>query len=116
MEQRVAVLLAYLLGWVGGLIFFFVEKENKFVRFSAMQSLIVSAGWFAVWLTLAIFGGVLSVVSLGLGYVFTALNVLLFLAFAGIIALLTVQGWKGNKVKLPIVGELAEKWSKSAEA
>jgi len=115
-EQRVAVLLSYLLGWIGGLIFFFMEKENKFVRFSAMQSLVLSGGWFAVWLTLMIFGGVLGVVSVGLYYVFTALNVLVFLAMAGLVALVTVQGWKGNKIKLPIIGGLAEQWSKSSEA
>jgi uncharacterized membrane protein len=114
-EQRVAVLLSYVLGWVGGLIFFFMEKDNKFVRFSAMQSLILSAGWFAVWLTLAIFGGVLSVVSVGLGYVFTSLEVLVFLAMAGLVVLLTVQGWKGTKIKLLVIGALAEKWSKSSE-
>jgi uncharacterized membrane protein len=115
-EQRVAVLLSYVLGWIGGLIFFFVEKENKFVRFSAMQSLILSAGWFAVWLTLAIFAGVFGMISVGLGYVFTALEVLVFLAMAGIVVLLTIQGWKGTKIKLPIIGALAEKWSKSSEA
>ena len=115
-EQRVAVLLSYLLGWIGGLIFFFLEKENKFVRFSAMQSLILSAGWTAIWLTLTIFGGVLGVISSGLYYMFLALNVLVFLAMAGLVALLTVQGWKGNKIKLPFLGELAESWSKSSEA
>ncbi|MCK9460174.1 MAG: hypothetical protein M0R80_11090 [Proteobacteria bacterium] len=114
-EQRVAVLLSYLLGWIGGLIFFFIEKENKFVRFSAMQSLILSAGWTAVWLTLVIFGSVLGHLSLALGYLFTGLNVLVFLAFAGLVALLTVQGWKGSKVKLMVIGGLAEQWSRSAD-
>jgi len=113
-EQRVAVLLSYLLGWIGGLIFFFMEKENKFVRFSSMQSLILSAGWTAVWLTLTIFGGVLGMISPALYYLFLAFNVLVFLAFAGLVALLTVQGWKGYKVKLMIIGGLAEQWSKSA--
>jgi uncharacterized membrane protein len=116
LEQRVAVLLSYVLGWVGGLIFFFVEKENKFVRFSAMQSLILSAGWFAIWLTLAIFGGVLGVAAVGLYYVFFSINVLVFLALVGLVVLLTIQGWKGSKIKLPFIGALADKWSKSDEA
>jgi len=115
LEQRVAVLLSYVLGWIGGLIFFFVEKDNKFVRFSAMQSLILGAGWSAIWLTLAIFSSLLGRISYGLYFVFTALNVLIFLAFAGIVVLLTIQGWKGSKVKLPIIGGLAERWSKSSE-
>ena len=40
-QPNVAALLSYLLGWVTGLIFFLIEKDNKFVRFHAMQSIIV---------------------------------------------------------------------------
>ena len=115
-EQRVAVLLSYLLSLVGGIIFLVLEKDNKFVRFSAMQSLILGAGWFAVLLTFTIFGSVLGVISPGLAKLFTALNLLVFLAMAGVVALLTVQGWKGNKIKLPYIGGFAESWSKSSEA
>ena len=47
-QPNVAALLAYLLGVVSGLIFFLIEKENKFVKFHAMQSIIVSGGLFVV--------------------------------------------------------------------
>ena len=40
MNQNVAGLLCYLAGWITGLIFFLIEKENRFVRFHAMQSII----------------------------------------------------------------------------
>ena len=43
-QPNVAGLLSYLLGWVTGLIFFLIEKDNKFVRFHAMQSMIVFGG------------------------------------------------------------------------
>jgi len=111
-EQRVAVLLCYVLGWIGGLIFFLIEKENKFVRFSAMQSIILSAGWFAVWLTLAITSTIMGFIAGGLGLVFTVLNFLVALGVIGLVVLLAVQGWKSVKVKLPIVGQLAEQWSR----
>jgi len=42
MQPNVAGLLCYLAGWITGLIFYLIEKENKFVRFHAMQSIIVS--------------------------------------------------------------------------
>jgi len=41
LEPNVAGLLCYVLIWVTGLIFYLIEKENRFVRFHAMQSIIV---------------------------------------------------------------------------
>jgi uncharacterized membrane protein len=41
LEQNVAGALCYALGWVTGIIFFIIEKDNKFVRFHAFQSIIV---------------------------------------------------------------------------
>jgi len=43
-QANMAALLSYLAGWITGLIFFLVEKENKFVRFHAMQSILASGG------------------------------------------------------------------------
>ena len=39
MQQNVAGLLCYLAWWVTGIIFLIIEKENKFVRFHAWQSI-----------------------------------------------------------------------------
>ena len=46
LDAKVAGLLCYVVGWVTGLIFFLIEKENKFVRFHAMQSIIVFGSLF----------------------------------------------------------------------
>lgn|SRR5699024_1358722 len=51
LEENIAGLLCYLFTFVSGIIFLLIEKENKFVRFHAMQSLIF-------------FGGISSLVSL----------------------------------------------------
>ena len=40
MEENIAGLLCYLLIWVTGIIFFFLEKENKTVKFHALQSIL----------------------------------------------------------------------------
>jgi len=41
MESQIAVLIAYLFSWIGGLVIYLIEKENKFVKYSAMQALIL---------------------------------------------------------------------------
>ena len=40
LDENIAALLSYILGWVSGLIFFLIEKDSKFVRFHAMQSIL----------------------------------------------------------------------------
>jgi len=41
LEPKIACLLAYIFSWLGGLIIYLLEKENKFVKFHALQALII---------------------------------------------------------------------------
>ena len=41
LTENVAGLLCYILGWITGIIFLILEPDNKFVRFHAIQSIIV---------------------------------------------------------------------------
>jgi len=98
MNQNVAGLLCYLAGWITGLVFFLIEKENKFVRFHAMQSIIT-------------FGG-LTVLFIVLGLIpFAGWIIMPFLGLAQLILwiLLMVKAYNGEYFKLPVIGDLAEK-------
>ena len=101
LEQNVAGLLCYVLGWVTGLIFFLMEKENKFVRFHAMQSIIVFGA-------LTIIGIILGMIPL-LGWLVGAL---LWLLAVVLWILLMVKAYQNVWYKLPWAGDLAEKYSK----
>ena len=48
LQPNVAGLLCYVATWVTGIIFLLIEKENRFVRFHAMQSIITFVGFFIV--------------------------------------------------------------------
>lgn len=108
LDQGMAVLFSYLFGWVSGLIFYLIEKQNKLVRFSAMQSIILSAVWFALTLVLSILSG-LPVI----GIVLSVLSYLLGLAFVACLVFLIVQGFKNRRVVLPVIGDLAARWSQT---
>ena len=98
MDQNVAGLLCYVAGWITGLIFFLIEKENRFVRFHAMQSIIT-------------FGG-LTVLSIALGMIpFINLVVLPILGILQLILwiVLMVKAYQGQLFKLPMIGDIAEK-------
>jgi len=98
LEANVAGLLSYFLGWISGLVFILIEKENKFVRFHAMQSIIVFGA-----ITVA------SIVFRFIPFIGSILNLLLsFLALVLWIVLL-VKAYQGIMYKLPWAGNLAEK-------
>ena len=98
MNQNVAGLLCYLAGWITGLIFFLIEKENRFVRFHAMQSIITF--------------GSLSVLFLVLGFIpilgWMIIPILMILQLILWIVLM-VKAYQGALFKLPMIGDIAEK-------
>ena len=107
MDQKLAVLFTYVFGWIGALVFYLVEKDNKFVRFSAMQSILINAVWITLIITLSVLSR-----SPVFGFVFSILSYLASIAFVVAIVFLATSGYKGEKIKLPVVGDFAEHWSK----
>ena len=98
MRARTAGLLCYLFGWVSGLIFFLLEKENRFVRFHAMQSIL----FFGI---LTILGWVFSHLPF-LGILGVAIG---FVMFIGWIVMM-VKAHRGEYYKIPFFGDLAERF------
>ncbi len=90
-QPNMAGAFCYLGLFITGLIFLFMEKENKFVRFHAMQSTIVFGCLFVLSIMLSFLGGIVTLVMLGL-WVF-----------------LMYKAYQGEKFKLPVVGDIAEK-------
>jgi uncharacterized membrane protein len=96
-DANVAAALTYLVGFITGIIFLLVEKENKFVRFHAMQSTLVFAGIVAIDILLQIVPilGALVVV-----FVVIPVSAILWL-------LLMYKAYQGEEFKLPLVGQMA---------
>lgn len=101
LQANIAGLLCYLLGWVSGLIFFLIEKENKFVKFHALQSIIV----FGV-LSLALI--ILPFIPILGWIVILILPILSFVLWV----VLMVKAYQGECFKIPVAGDMAEKKAK----
>ena len=100
LDENVAGLLCYVLGWVSGLVFFLLETENKFVRFHAIQSILV----FGAIMVAGIVLGWIPVI----GWVIGLLGFVLWI-------ILIIRAYQGVKFKLPWSGNLAEKWAGSVD-
>lgn len=112
LEQNVAGLLCYVLGWLTGIIFFVLEKENKFVRFHAMQSIITFGAITVFFIVLSIIQGILlsAVWFFFLIGIFSLISVIVSILTFALWIFLIVRAGRGETYKLPIVGEIAEKY------
>jgi uncharacterized membrane protein len=96
-DANVAAALTYLVGFVTGIIFLLVEKENKFVRFHAMQSTLLFIGIILVDVVLNM------IPFLG----FLVVIVIVIPLSAALWLLLMYKAYQGEEFKLPLVGQMA---------
>jgi len=104
LEANVAGLLCYVLGWISGLVFILIEKENKFVRFHAMQSIVTFGAITVVSIALSILGVIPFI-----GVVFNIINWIIGVLAFVLWIILMVKAAQGTMYKLPWAGNFAEK-------
>ena len=99
LDENVAGLLCYVLGWISGLVFLLIEPENKFVRYHALQSIVVFG---ALTVILIIVGWIPF-----LGQVLAAIVCIIMVVMW---IILMIKAYQGTRFKAPWAGNLAEKW------
>ena len=121
LDSNLGAMLCYILnfacclGLVLSIVFAITEKENRFVKFHAVQSLFLTGLQIVVGIILGILGLVLSLVLRQIDMEFLAWILILglrFLVFGVFLVLWIIAGVKaygGQWYKLPIVGEFAWK-------
>lgn len=109
MAENVAGTLCYALGWVTGLIFYFVDKR-PYVRFHAAQSIVVFGAITILHEFLRSFFGFSFITGgwtgFSLGF---ALWRLLHLVGLILWILLMVKAYQGERFRVPIAADIAEK-------
>ncbi len=103
LSPEISVLLIYLFGWIGGLIFLLIEKQSLSVRFHAMQSILLSATVFA----LSLVGTVLSFIP------FMGILIGISVAIVSIVVLvlsilIVVAKFQGRDFRVPVIEEIAD--------
>jgi len=121
LEPNIAAALSYI--WIVGLIFFLIEKENRFIRFHALQSVMYGVLWIAVVIVLVVVNVIVmivagvaagaagdagSVVALVVWLIAMLIWLVVPLAYVGTLILAAVKAYQGKTFKLPIIGNMAE--------
>jgi uncharacterized membrane protein len=98
LEPRFAAALAYAFGPIGGVVLLMIEKEDAFVRFHALQSVVT----FVAVAVLHVAVGSLPLVS-------WLLAGPMFLATIALWIFLMVMAFLGRRYKVPVVGDFVER-------
>ena len=121
LDSNVGAMLCYILnfvcclGLVLSIIFAITEKENRFVKFHAVQSLYLSGLQIVVGILVGLLGMVLSLalhmidMELLAWVLILGLRLLLFAIFIVFWIIAGIKAYSGQWYKLPIIGEFAWK-------
>ena len=114
MPANVGGLLCYApccLGLIFSAVVAIVEKQSRFLRFHAFQSLLLCGAGLAVGIALTIVKLVVAVIAGFLALLVWLLQILVVLAFVGLTIFLMVKAYNNEQFELPVIGELAKQWA-----
>ena len=115
LKENIANALCYLFFWIGGVIFLIMKKDNRSVRFHAMQSIVVFGMVTIIYFIIGVIDRVIIYTSawnyrgffifINILDIFTAaLSFLVFLLWLFLI----IISLQGENVKLPYFGKIVD--------
>jgi uncharacterized membrane protein len=114
LEPNIAGLLCYVpccVGLVFSVVAAIVEKQSRFVRFHAFQSLLLHGVFIVLWF--AIMGAQIALSIVGLGAVGLLLHLIGWVVGVALLALtilLMIKANAGEEFELPVIGPMARQW------
>jgi uncharacterized membrane protein len=113
LPSNVAAGICAIFHLLGGIIFYFIETKDLFVRHWAVQSIFFGGAWIGAFLAISFLSGILCHVP-GIGFIFALLFALAsFIVWLGGIILWVIgiiQAFLGQKWEYPIVSSLGKRY------
>jgi len=124
LDGNLAAALGYPIGIIA-IICLIMEKENRFVKFHALQSILVHVGFIVVAIALWIIGIVLLIAGVAasaatngggaiggiMGMLMGLIWLIVVIAYLGGLIFAAVKSYQGAMFKLPIIGNMADKFA-----
>lgn len=122
LDANLVALLCYIgnfvcsLGLILSIITVVTDKTNKLARFHAFQSILLSVFGLVLGVVYAIVGAVGGVIDQQIGFPILSLGLLAIVAILGLalfigMIMAAIKGFQGQVFKLPIIGNMADKFS-----
>jgi uncharacterized membrane protein len=123
LDGNLAAALGYPIGIIA-IISLIMEKENRFVKFHALQAILLHVAFIVVAIAVWIIGIILFIVGIAaaaatnsgaagslVGMLFGLIWLLVIAAYVGGLIYAAVKAYGGNYFKLPVIGNMAEKFA-----
>jgi uncharacterized membrane protein len=123
LDGNLAAALGYPIGIIA-IICLVMEKENRFVKFHALQSILLHVAYIVLAIVVVILFIILTFVGIAasaatnsgagvglMGILSMLIWFALIVAYLGVLILTAVKAYGGNMFKLPVIGNIAEKFA-----
>src|SRR5690606_11520432 len=117
LDTNVGALLVYMpvcaISLIYSIIVLVTEKNDRFMRFHAFQSLLITAIYIVAIIAVSIIGSMIGIItgSSILASLFILLSLVVIVIFLAAMIYGCIKGYQGAKLKFPVVGDMAEKWA-----
>ena len=100
------------IGLVFSVVVAIVEKQSRFLRFHAFQSLLLHGAAIALWLVFWVIQAVFAVVDISfLSLLLIPLQFALGIALLGLTIFLMIKAYNNEEYELPRLGQMAKGWA-----
>ncbi len=114
LEPKIAGLLCYVpccVGLVFSVVAAIVEKQSRFVRFHAFQSLLLHGVFILLWIGISVVQVALGFAGLGaVSLLIQLVSWVVGLALLALWILLMIKANSGEEFELPVIGPMARRW------
>lgn len=116
LRSNVAAALSYVLTIPTGIVFLIMDRNNKFIRFHAVQAILLGGVWVVIWAALATVSvAILPLLPAFLWYINSLLHIILVCGICSLWLFLIYGAYRGKRFKLPVIGDIAEERAGSPE-
>lgn len=117
MQPNVAAGIASLFTWLGGLIILLMKPADQWVRFVAVQSIVMFGAWVAAYIVLTIIGAIFGHIP-GVGVIVALVLVIAFLVLnIGYLVLWlmqTIRAFQGQATRFPVISDWTDRFLPAA--
>ena len=100
------------IGLVFSVVVAIVEKQSRFLRFHAFQSLLVHGAAIALWLVFCVVQAIFTMINIPfLGLLLIPLQFAVGLAMLGLTIFLMIKAYNNEEYELPRLGQMARSWA-----
>lgn len=112
LPSNVAAGICAIFPLLGGIIFYFIEKKDQFVRHWAIQAIYFGGAWFVFSIAIAVFGAIFAhtpVIGLLFAVLFGMLHFVVWLGGVVLWIIGIIKAFKGEKWEYPFISAYGKK-------